>query len=85
PPPMLVETAEIVAGQAEPMTAFVGTVFFARTAQVAAEVNGKVHRVYLEDGQAVSRGDRLVLLEDDLLQTEIEGTRASYEQNQVDL
>lgn len=85
PPPMLVETAEVVAGQAEPMAAFVGTVFFARTAQVAAEVDGKVRRVYLEDGQSVTRGDRLILLEDDLLQTELEGTRASFEQNQVDL
>lgn len=85
PPPMLVETAEVVNGQAEPMAAFVGTVFFSRTAHVAAEVDGKVRQVYLEDGQAVSRGDRLVRLEDDLLQTELDGTRASYEQNQVDL
>ena len=82
---MLVETAEVVTGQAEPMAAFIGTVFFSRTAQVAAEVDGKVRQVYLEDGQAVSRGDRLVRLEDDLLQTELDGTRASYEQNQVDL
>lgn len=85
PPPMLVEAAEVVAGQAEPMASFVGTVFFSRTAQVAAEVNGKVRQVYLEDGQSVTRGDRLVLLDDDLLQTELEGTRASYEQSQVDL
>jgi RND family efflux transporter MFP subunit len=85
PPPMLVETVEVVAGQAEPQAAFVGTVFFARTAQVAAEVDGKVRQVYLEDGHAVSKGARLVLLEDDLLKKEIEGTRASYEQNQVDL
>lgn len=85
PPPMLVETAEVVNGQAEPMAAFVGTVFFSRTAKVAAEVDGKVRQVYLQDGQAVSRGDRLVRLEDDLLQTELDGTRASYEQNQVDL
>lgn len=85
PPPMLVETAEIVAGEAEPMASFVGTVFFARTARVAAEVAGKVRRVYLEDGQAVTRGTRLVLLEDDLLQTQLDGVRAEYEQNQVDL
>ena len=38
PPPMLVATAEVVAGKAEPMTDFVGTVYFSRTAKVAAEV-----------------------------------------------
>ncbi|MDH3997568.1 MAG: efflux RND transporter periplasmic adaptor subunit [Desulfuromonadales bacterium] len=85
PPPMLVATAQIIAGKAEPVATFVGTVYFARTARVAAEVDGKVRDVYIKDGQSVSKGERLVLLDDELLATALEGVRAGYEQNQVDL
>jgi RND family efflux transporter MFP subunit len=85
PPPMLVTTTEIVKGTAEPSATFVGTVYFSRTAEVAAEVEGIVRQVYSDDGQSVKRGDRLVRLDDDLMVTEIAGTRAVYEQNLVEL
>ena len=85
PPPMLVATTTIVTGKAEPTAKFVGTIYFSRTAKVAAEVDGIVRQVYRDDGQLVKAGDRLVRLDDDLMVTEIAGTRAVYEQNLVDL
>ncbi len=85
PPPMLVTTAEIVNGRAEPSATFVGTIYFSRTSKVAAEVDGIVRHLYKEDGQSVKTGDRLIRLDDDLLATEITGTRAVHEQNQIDL
>ena len=85
PPPMLVSTTAILSGKAEPTANFVGTIFFSRTAKVAAEVDGKVLQVYIEDGDAVALGDRLAQLDDDLLVTQIRGTQAAFEQNQVDL
>jgi len=81
PPPMLVATAEVVSGKAEPMTDFVGTVYFSRTAKVAAEVEGVVRSVLVDDGEPVKKAARLVVLDDELLATEVEGTRATYEQN----
>jgi len=85
PPPMLVATSEVITGMAEPVASFIGTVYFARTAQVAAEVSGKVGRVFRDDGQTVNRGDRLAWLDDALLQTDVAGTRATLEQNEIDL
>ena len=85
PPPMLVATTIIVTGKAEPTAKFVGTIYFSRTAKVAAEVDGIVRQVYSDDGQFVKTGDRLVRLDDDLMVTEIAGTRAVYEQNLVEL
>ncbi len=85
PPPMLVTTTEIVTGKAEPTAKFVGTIYFSRTAKVAAEVEGIVRQVYSDDGQPVTTGERLVRLDDDLLATEIAGTRAVYEQNLIDV
>ncbi len=85
PPPMLVATTIIVTGKAEPTAKFIGTIYFSRTAKVAAEVDGIVRQVYSNDGQFVKAGDRLVRLDDDLMVTEIAGTRAVYEQNLVEL
>lgn len=85
PPPMLVTTTTIVSGTSKPTAPFVGTLYFARTAEVASEVDGIVRQVYVDDGQAVKIGDRLVHLDDDLLATEIAGTKAVYEQNQIEL
>jgi len=85
PPPMLVTTTAIVKGKSEPTATFVGTIYFTRTAEVAAEVDGIVRQVYSDDGQSVKAGDRLVRLDDDLMATGIAGTRAVYEQNLVEL
>ncbi len=85
PPPMLVTTAEIINGKAEPTATFIGTIYFSRTAELAAEVEGIVRQVYSNDGQSVKTGDRLVRLDDELMATEIAGTRAVYEQNLVEL
>lgn len=85
PPPMLVATTTIITGKAEPTARFVGTIYFTRTARVAAEVDGIVRQVYRNDGQSVKTGEHLVRLDDDLLVTEIAGTRAVYEQNLVEL
>jgi RND family efflux transporter MFP subunit len=82
---MLVETAEVSSGKAEPMAEFVGTAYYARTAQVAAEVSGLVRAVMVDDGEKVSKGTRLVTLDDDILNSEIEGAQADFEQNRVDL
>jgi multidrug efflux pump subunit AcrA (membrane-fusion protein) len=49
PPPALVEVAQVTHGEAEPMVEFVGTVYFARKSEVAAEVDGIVEQVIFEE------------------------------------
>lgn len=85
PPPMLVSTAEVITGKAEPSSTFVGTIYFTRTSKVAAEIAGIVLQVYCDDGKEVKKGEHLVRLDDDLVATEIAESKAIYEQNQVDL
>lgn len=85
PPPMLVTTESIVSGSAEPTANFVGTIFYSRTAEVAADVDGIVEEIYANDGDTLKKGDRLVRLDDDLLSAEINGTRSTYEQNLIDV
>ncbi len=85
PPPMLVAVGEIVAGSAEPMQEMVGTVFFARVSKVAAEVEGLVAGVSIDDGDRVEAGAPLVSLQTDFIDTALAKTRALYEQADIDL
>jgi len=84
-PPALVEVAQIVQGETEPMVEFVGTVYFARKSNVAAEVEGVVEQVFFEEGYRVKSGDPLVRLGADILDTLIEATRADHELVLVEL
>ena len=85
PPPALVEVAQVTQGEAEPMVEFVGTVYYARKSNVAAEVEGVVDKVFFEEGQRVKNGSPLVSLEANILDTAISGTRADYELVLVEL
>jgi RND family efflux transporter MFP subunit len=85
PPPALVEVAQVTQGEAEPMMEFIGTAYFARKSEVAAEVGGIVEKVFFEEGYQVKSGDQLVVLGADILDTLISATRADYEQVLVEL
>ncbi len=84
-PPSLVEVVEIIKGDVEPMLEFVGTVYYARKSNVAAEVEGVVGKVFFEEGYRVKKGDQLVSLQSDILETAISGTRAEHELVLVEL
>jgi RND family efflux transporter MFP subunit len=85
PPPSLVEVTQVTSGETEPMVEFVGTVYFARKSDVAAEVDGIVEQVFFEEGYRVKSGDPLVMLGSDILDTVISATRADYELVLVEL
>jgi multidrug efflux pump subunit AcrA (membrane-fusion protein) len=85
PPPMLVEVAQVGQGAAEPMVELVGSVQYGRVSRVAAEVGGIVEQIQFSEGARVKAGQPLVKLRSDLLQTNLEGTRASYEQVLIEL
>jgi len=85
PPPAIVVLGEAVAGQAEPMAEFVGTVYYAHISDIASEVSGKVVSVVYDEGQRVKKGQTLVVLGNDLLRTTAAGTRATFEQSVIEL
>ncbi len=85
PPPAIVVVEEASSGIAEPMNEFVGTVYYSRVSEIAAEVAGKVTRVNYDEGHRVKQGQTLVTLGSDLLSTNVAGTRASFEQALIEL
>ena len=84
-PPLLVTTVEVEEGAIRAMTEFVGTTYFARVSNVATDIEGLVTKINFDEGDTVKKGDELVLLDFQLLEAEIAGARAAYEQNLVDL
>jgi RND family efflux transporter MFP subunit len=85
PPPAAVVVADVTRGEAEPMAAFVGTVYYSRVSRVASEVEGRVRHVDVQVGDRVRKGQRLLRLSTDLMETSLEGTRAAHEQALVEL
>lgn len=84
-PPLLVTTVEVEEGAIQAMSDFVGTTYFARVSEVAADLEGLVTGVNFDEGDRLKKGDELVQLDTQILEAEIAAAWAAYEQNQVDL
>ncbi len=82
---MLVTTSQVKKGMIQPTIQFIGTTYFARVSQVATDGEGLVQKVDFNVGDRVKQGHTLMLLDSELLDNTIIGTRASFEQNHVDL
>jgi RND family efflux transporter MFP subunit len=84
-PPLLVTTVEVEEGAIQAMADFVGTTYFAKVSEVAADLEGLVTRVNFDEGDRVEKGEELVQLDTQILEAEIAAAKAAYEQNIVDL
>ena len=84
-PPLLVTTVEVEEGAIQTMADFVGTTYFAKVSEVAADLEGLVTRVNFDEGDRVEKGEELVQLDTQILEAEIAAAKAAYEQNIVDL
>lgn len=84
-PPLLVTTVEVEEGAVQEMTDFVGSTYFSRVSEVATDIEGLVREINFTEGGRVNRGDLLVKLDSELIESEIVGAEAASAQNQVDL
>jgi len=84
-PPLLVTTVEVEEGAIQAEAEFVGTTYFSRISHVATDIEGLVRETNFVEGDTVKKGEPLVLLDSELLESEITGAKAAYEQNLVDL
>lgn len=83
-PPSPVVVAKVTTGDMAPQTEFIGTVYFTEVSNVAAEVDGKLISLEVEEGQRVSKGDPLVVLSSDILDRSIANAKALMDQAQAD-
>lgn len=83
--PAKVEALGARQGILAPTATFRGTLYFTEVSEVAAEVAGKVVGVEFEEGQRVTKGQRLVRLDDALLLKNSEALRATHNMHANDL
>ena len=79
-----VVVGKVTTGDMAPQTEYIGTVYFTETSDVAAEVDGKLVSLDVQDGQRVKAGDALVTLSSDILDQSIANARALRDQAQAD-
>jgi len=83
-PPSPVVVDKVTTGDMAPQTEFIGTVYFTEISNVAAEVDGKLVSINVQEGQRVRQGDALVMLSSDILDSTIANARALVEQSKAD-
>ena len=83
--PLLVTVEEVVEGSSQPMADFIGTTYYSRISHVASNSEGLVAQVHFDVGEKIEEGATLVSLDTEILDIDITGTRAEYEQNIIDL
>ncbi len=84
-PPLLVTVEDVDEGSIQPITEFIGTTYYSRISQIATDVEGLVKKLYFDVGDTVEQGTQLVQLDSALLDFDLIGTKAEYEQNSIDL
>lgn len=83
-PPSPVVVAKVTTGDMAPQTEFIGTVFFTEVSNVAAEVDGKLIKLEVQEGQRVKKGDPLVVLSSEILNSSIANAKALMDQAEAD-
>nr|WP_321258207.1 efflux RND transporter periplasmic adaptor subunit [uncultured Pseudodesulfovibrio sp.] len=83
-PPSPVVTGKVTTGDMAPQNEFIGTVYFTEISNVAAEVDGKLVDLKVQEGQRVKKGDPLVILSSDILNRTIANARALLEQSKAE-
>jgi RND family efflux transporter MFP subunit len=81
----LVETTTIKKEVVNPLDEFIGTLKFSKSAKVASSTSGVVLKVNFEAGDIVKRGDILVEVESDILDSKIESAAFSVELAKIEL
>ncbi|MBG0790793.1 MAG: efflux RND transporter periplasmic adaptor subunit [Desulfovibrionaceae bacterium] len=84
PPATPVVVGKVTCGDMAPQTEYIGTVYFTETSDVAAEVDGKLVSLDVQEGQRVKAGDPLVTLSSDILDQSIANAKALMDQAQAD-
>lgn len=78
--PIFVDTQKIVEGSLQKQEVFIGYISFKEVSNVASQSQGVVQKIYFNIGQKVKKGQKLLSINDDLLQKDIQIKQARLSQ-----
>lgn len=76
PPLSLVTTIKVEEGYINSLQNYVGTLYYARNSNLASESSGIVSKLFVKEGQNVTRGTTLLKLDSSILESNIKAKRA---------
>ncbi len=77
PPPMPVEVMEVVGGTADQEITAVGTLQSNESVVISAEIPGRIDKIAFAEGEAITGGKTLILLDSSVLKAEFDRAEAS--------
>ncbi|PAF47537.1 hypothetical protein BKH46_03675 [Helicobacter sp. 12S02634-8] len=80
--PISVNTAAIKSGTLQKQEVFIGAINFKEVANIASQTQGIVQKIYFHIGQKIKKGQKLLSIDDDLLQKDIQIKQAKITQAQ---
>ncbi|MCK5110140.1 MAG: efflux RND transporter periplasmic adaptor subunit [Arcobacteraceae bacterium] len=75
----LVNTTTVKKGTVNPLEEFIGTVKFSKNSKIASQSSGAVIKINFEAGDKVKKGDILVKIDSDILDSQIKSAKALFE------
>lgn len=81
----VVNTAVIKKGTINPLEQFIGTVKFSKSSTIASQSSGAVVKINFEAGDKVKKGDILVKIDSDILNSKIKSAKALFEIAKINL
>ncbi len=82
-PPMPAEVADVTVGKIEEKFQAVGTIEADEAVTIVAEIDGTVSGIPYDEGEKLSKGDLIALLDDSQLGAEVSRTEALFAQNKA--
>ncbi|MDW7674944.1 MAG: efflux RND transporter periplasmic adaptor subunit [Bacillota bacterium] len=74
-----VEVLEAIEGEIDISNAYLGTIYPKQTVNIIPKMNGKIARVYVQDGDQVEAGDVLVQLDTSDISGQVDQAEVSYQ------
>lgn len=83
--PVYIDSKPIKSGTLQKQETFIGSVNFKEISNIASQSQGVVQKIYFRIGQKVKKGQKLLSIDDDLLQKDIQIKQAKLTQAQYSL
>jgi len=83
--PSFVNTVKVEKGVVNPLEEFIGTVNFSKSSKVASQSSGVVIKINFEAGDTVKKGDILIEIDSEILDSQIISAASLYEVSKINL
>ncbi len=83
--PPLVKVAQVIKGDRTEQLHLIGTVVAPESVTIRSRLDSQITKIYIQNGQSVKKGDKLVQLDDRSLKAQLDQAKANLESNKAEV